>query len=310
MSKKCLIIASVIVIGCIVIFGGSMLMAKYETNRYDVSEDYKNISIAANAADIVLATSENEDTYVVCQEPKNTLCNVSITDGTLSVWLADTRNWYERIANIFHTPKITVYLPQGEYGFFSVLGDTGDVEIPNDFCFESMDISESTGNVRVCASVSDTAKIKATTGNIRIENISAGALDLSVSTGRITLSDVTCKGAIKANVTTGRTDLSDITCKNLLSSGSTGDISLRNVIAEEKFSINRSTGDITFSGSDAAEIFAQTDTGDVTGSLLTEKIFIAETDTGNIDVPRTVTGGRCEITTDTGDIELEIISKS
>jgi len=306
MGKKWLIIVSVIVIVCIVVFGGSMLMAKYETNRYDVNEDYKNISIAANAADIVLAPSESEDTYVICQEPKNTLCNVSITDGTLSVWLADTRNWYERIANIFRTPQITVYLPQGEYSSLSVKGSTGDVEIPNDFRFESMDISESTGNVRVCASVSETAKIKATTGNIHIEGISAGVLDLSVSTGRITVSDITCKGTIKANVTTGETGLTNITCKSLISSGSTGDITLHNVIAEEKFSINRSTGDITFIGSDAGEIFAQTDTGDVTGSLLSEKIFLTETDTGDIDVPKTVTGGRCEITTDTGDIELDI----
>ena len=306
MSKKWLIIASVIVIGCIVVFGGSMLMAKYETNRYDVNEDYKNIAIAANAADIVLAPSENEDTYVVCQEPKNASCYVAVMGDTLQVWLPDPTSWYVRIANIFHTPKITVYLPQSEYGSFSILGGTGDVEVPNDFHFESMDISESTGNVSVCSSVSNTAKIKATTGNICIENISAGILDLSVSTGRITVSDVTCKGAVNANVTTGETGLTNITCKSLISSGSTGDITLHNVIAEEKFSINRSTGDITFNCSDAAEIFAQTNTGDVTGSLLSEKIFLTETDTGSIDVPKTVTGGRCEITTDTGDIELEI----
>ena len=54
-------------------------------------------------------------------------------------------------------------------------------------------------------------------------------------------------------------------------------------------------------------MFVETDTGDVTGSLLSDKVFITKSDTGSIDVPKTVTGGKCEITTDTGDIKIEII---
>ena len=60
---------------------------------------------------------------------------------------------------------------------------------------------------------------------------------------------------------------------------------------------------------DAAEIVVKTDTGDVTGTLLTEKVFMVKTDTGDVDVPRSVTGGACEITTDTGDIRVGILGK-
>ena len=49
-----------------------------------------------------------------------------------------------------------------------------------------------------------------------------------------------------------------------------------------------------------------TDTGDVRGSLLSEKVFIVNTDTGRKEVPDTITGGRCEITTDTGDVKITI----
>ena len=56
----------------------------------------------------------------------------------------------------------------------------------------------------------------------------------------------------------------------------------------------------------AAEILIKTDTGDVKGSLLSEKVFVVQTDTGSIDVPKTVSGGRCEITTDTGDIKISL----
>ena len=117
---------------------------------------------------------------------------------------------------------------------------------------------------------------------------------------------MTCDADISIGLSTGKAYLTDIVCKNLTSMGSTGDISLKNVIAAEKISIERSTGDVTFEGSDAAELCITTDTGDVEGSLLTDKVFITKTDTGRINVPNSITGGRCEITTDTGDIKITI----
>ena len=64
--------------------------------------------------------------------------------------------------------------------------------------------------------------------------------------------------------------------------------------------------DVSFESFDAAEIFIKTDTGDVEGELLSAKVFIAKTDTGKINVPSTATGGRCEISTDTGDIRITV----
>ena len=74
----------------------------------------------------------------------------------------------------------------------------------------------------------------------------------------------------------------------------------------EKFSVTRTTGYVKLDGCDASEIVIKTDTGDVTGTLLTEKVFIAHTDTGRVKVPNTTSGGRCEITTDTGNIKITI----
>ena len=77
-------------------------------------------------------------------------------------------------------------------------------------------------------------------------------------------------------------------------------------VVKESIFIERSTGDITFDGCDADTIKVKTSTGDVSGTLLTEKIFFTETSTGDIHVPKSMTGGACEITTDTGDIEISI----
>ncbi len=280
--------------------------AKYETNTYSISEDYRNISIVTDTADIVFVPAENGKSSVVCYEQTQVRHSVAVKDGTLVIEVVDTRKWYDHIGIHFGTPNITVSLPQGEYGLLSVTSSTGDVEIPNDFQFESMEISESTGNVTNGASVTDTVKIKTSTGNIRVEHISAGEMELSVSTGSVTVSDVTCGGDLKIDVATGKSELTDIRCSNVISNGSTGKISLNNVTAAENFSIKRSTGDISFENSDAAELFIETDTGDVGGSLLTAKVFLAQTSTGRIDVPKTATGGICKITTDTGDIQISI----
>jgi DUF4097 and DUF4098 domain-containing protein YvlB len=95
----------------------------------------------------------------------------------------------------------------------------------------------------------------------------------------------------------------------VISNGSTGNISLSNVIAAEGFSIERSTGDVKLDCSDAMTIDIETDTGDVEGSVLTDKIFITRTDTGRVRVPDSASGGRCELTTDTGDIRISIVTK-
>lgn len=315
-TKIWLVIATaLVVVGC-VIFGGVMTMlqwdftklstVKYETNDYEIDENYKNISIVTDTADIVFMPSQNSKSSIVCHEQKNVKHSVTVKDDTLVISVVDTRKWYEYIGINIGTPKITVYLPNAEYGKLFIKESTGDVAIPNNFSFESMDISTSTGDVKNDASASESIKIRTSTGNIRVENISAEALDLSVSTGEITVCDVTCQGDVKIHVSTGKTKLTDVACKNLTSSGNTGDISLKNVIATETFSLERSTGDVKFDGCDAAEISVKTDTGDVTGTLLSEKVFLAETDTGRVEVPKTATGGRCEITTDTGDIRIKI----
>jgi DUF4097 and DUF4098 domain-containing protein YvlB len=81
---------------------------------------------------------------------------------------------------------------------------------------------------------------------------------------------------------------------------------MNNVIASGNYTIERSTGDVTFNGCDAAELLVEVSTGDVTGTLLTEKVFVVRSSSGKIDVPETITGGKCKITTSTGCIHIEI----
>lgn len=282
---------------------------QYETNAYKISETFNGISMKTDTADIVFAVSDNGTCRVDCYEQENANHSVTVKGGTLSIELIDARSLFDYTRYIginYGTPKITVYLPKGEYTTLSISEDTGDITVPKDFRFTNIDISSSTGDVDFCASALGLVRIKTSTGDIRAEKISAGSLDLSVSTGKVTAAEVSCEGDLTVGVSTGKAYLTDIKCKNLTSSGNTGDISLTNVIAAETFSIQRTTGDVMFDGCDAAGLFITTDTGDVSGSLRSEKTFLTETSTGDVTVPKSVTGGTCEIKTSTGDIHITI----
>ena len=279
---------------------------KYETNTFNISDAFSGISINANTADIVFARAEDAQCKVVCYAEENEHYSVAVEKDTLTIQLIDGKEWYEPVGINFNTPNITVYLPESEYALLFIKEKTGDIEIPKDFNLVNADISLTTGDVEFSASASAAVKIKTTTGDIQVKDIAAGTLELSVSTGDVVVSGVAGEGDIKIDVDTGKTTLTNTKCKNLISNGTTGDISLKNVIASGKFSIERSTGDVTFDGSDAKEILVKTETGDVGGSLLTDKVFLAQSDTGSITVPKTLTGGSCEITTHTGNIQIDI----
>ena len=309
--------ASLILCGCI-IFGGVMVMlkwdfkklstVKYETNTHFIDKEFTNISMKTNTADIKFIASQDGKAKIVCHEEQNAKYSVLVKGGVLTVELVNSKKWYEHIGINFGTPKITVYLPNENYGNLSVKESTGDVEIAKDFKFESIDVSASTGDVTNLASVTGGINIKTNTGKIAVKDISAHSLELSVSTGKVTVLNAMIEEDVQVGVSTGKTNITNAKCKNLTSGGDTGDITLKDVVALEKISMERSTGDVEFERSDAAEISVSTDTGDVSGSLLTDKIFVVSTDTGRVEVPKTTSGGTCEITTDTGDIKFNIVS--
>ena len=310
-----IVAASLIVLGAI-LFVGAMTMIKwnftslatdeYETNTHEIGENFENISIDTNTADVSFLPSESEGVRVVCYEDVKCKHKVEVINGTLTVAAEDTRQWYDHISIFHRAPKIFVYLPEGAYGSLTIKESTGDVEVPKDFSFTEAHVTLTTGDVRWSASVTDSLKLRSTTGKLSISDCSAETAELSVTTGNVTVTGVSVTGDVSLRVNTGKARLTDLTCRSLFSEGDTGDLVMKNVIAAEDFSLKRSTGDVTFEGCDASEIRVTTDTGDVRGSLLSEKVFLVDTDTGRKEVPNTVTGGRCEITTDTGDIKITI----
>lgn len=279
---------------------------KFETNEYEITDEFNGISVDCETADVVFSLSSDGKSKVVCYEEENFGHSVSVAEGVLTIKSSDTREWYDFISFDVKAPTITIYSAKKAYSDLVVKNKTGKVDIPADFKFESINVSVSTGNVNCAASAAGMTVITSTTGNILIENTEADSLELSATTGGITVSKASLSGGVTIKTSTGKVVLTDVSCKNVDSTGSTGDIRLKNVVATEKIYIERSTGDVRFDGADAAEIYAKTSTGDVTGTLLSEKIFNAETSTGEVKIPASVAGGSCKIVTSTGDIKVSV----
>jgi len=280
--------------------------SKCETNDYEIDSEFKNISITTTTSDIVLVPSNDKRTTVICYEKPKEKHKVTVKDDTLFIELNDTRKWYEYIGISFSSTKITVNIPKDEYNSLNIRSHTGRVDIPDGYVFDNIDVITTTGDIAINASAKKNFKAEASTGNITVANAEAGAIDLSVSTGKISVTDLICAGEASFSTSTGKTELNNLKCLCLMSEGSTGSLILDKVTAKTTFSIIRDTGDVIFDECDAAEIFVETDTGDVKGNFLSDKIFLVETDTGHIEVPKTIRGGKCEITTDTGDIKINI----
>ena len=298
-AKIWIIAATALVLVGGLIFTGAMMIfnwdftklstVKYVTNSHEITEEFKNISIDTNTANVVVLPSNDGTNRVICYEQTKQKHLVTVEDGTLHIKVNDQRKWYNYIGFDFGNPKITVYLADKDYGALLVNGNTGNVELPKGFTFENVEISISTGDVNCLSNSLNNIKIK-------------------VSTGDITLRGINCSGEISIRSSTGDVNCLSSSLNNITIKVSTGDITLRGINCSGKISTRSSTGDVRFERSDAAEIFVKTDTGDVTGTFLSDKIVFATSSTGKIDVPKSTVGGKCEISTDTGDIRISIVA--
>ncbi len=320
MKKAALIIATILLVAGIIIGVVALASAKFdyhmfetapsELKDYPVEGDFRSIEIHGNTEIIQFAQSDDGTAHVLCRETKNKTYTVKAEDGTLKITSEETTGWRNPIEISFEKRSITVLLPKDAYETLSIETQTGDVEVPDWLTFDGAAIRGSTSDVRFDAKVKNLLSIETSTGDISVNGVSAEAIDCTATTGDIRMTNISCRGDVQAKVSTGKVILEGLTCRNFVTGGSTGDASLRDVLASGMISIERSTGDVGFTDSDAAEIWVKTSTGDVTGTLLTDKVFVTKTSTGDIRVPDCVSGGKCEITTATGEISIRIVPKA
>lgn len=260
---------------------------KYEFNTYMLNEDFNSIEINTETANVIFAKSDSDKCRIECTEREKMKHTAEVRGETLVIDTLNTRKWYDYIGMNFGNETVTVYLPKDVYTSLKVNTNTGCTEIPKIFSFENVNIKTDTGVIECFADVSNSIELQTDTGSIRAENSAPN-------------------GEVKVKTSTGSIAIADIRCNKLSAVSNTGIIELKNTIAEDNMTITCATGSVKFDGCDANEIKVKTNTGSITGTLLSDKVFFAKSAVGNVDVPKTASGGTCELTTDTGNIKLEI----
>lgn len=315
--KKAILIP--IIVGGALLVTGSLIFAialannskssALVTNEYQIKEDFHNIDVDIDTSNLEFKTSEDGQGKIVFEERKKEHHEASVSADTLKIKYVDERKWSDRIFNInLKSMKVTVYLPNQEYGDLTIKNDTGEIYIPADFTFNKTKITVHTGDISYQASVKETIEIKASTGDIHFSDLKAQSISTDVSTGNVTYNNVQVIENITAKSSTGDIKLEKVTANNLTIKASTGKVTLIDSVMVGHTEINTSTGRVNFQSFDSASIKVKTSTGDVKGTLLTNKIFYAHSDTGRVNVPKSTEGGLCEIDTDTGDISIQIVN--
>ena len=335
-GKKAAIIvaAALIVIGLLICFLGFSAMeydytglntANFVTNSNVITESFSHIEVDVETADVHFVRADDSSCKIVSKETDKITCSAAVENDTLVIRELDRRQWYDHIGIFWGEIEITVYLPKTEYETLSIISNTGDIEAAKDFSFGNAEIVTNTGDVSFSAAVKNQLEITSDTGDIIAQGLSPQTLRLKTDTGsiaasslkihedvqivtdtgNITVSSLEIHEDIQIGTDTGKVEISDAECANFFAESDTGDIMMENVIVSGEVRMESRTGDIRLLACDADTLSIETDTGDVSGTLLTEKVYITQTDTGDIDVPKTIKGGRCEVTTDTGDITFQ-----
>ena len=274
--KKGLVIALVAVGSTLLVTGGVVFAiglatasqnSNVVTKEHEVSA-FSKVNIDVSVSDLYFKISEDASSKVVCVEKEKVYHTVEVKDETLYIQGFDSRQWFETTFDWFWKPlSVTIYLPSGVLDEVKIDSSTGDVNIPESYSMNNLDITLSTGNVSIASNVAEKVHIKASTGDINYAG-DAKDIDLEASTGKVKLSH----------------SLSE----NLKIKTSTGDITIRDSDASTSIDIEASTGDVD-------------------AEFLSAKEFDVHASTGSIRIPSSVSGATpCRIHTSTGDIKVTV----
>lgn len=243
---------------------------EYITNTYTLSGSIREIDVEGETADVELLAAEDGVSRVVCQENDREKYDVSENNGRLVIRPVSQKGGFSLFSFPFKSPKISVYLPAGEYDLLKAELDTGDITADNALSFEDVEVHLDTGDLTLSGVRARRISVHSDTGDIRLGDVAPETATLTVDTGKIDAFNVVCSG--------------DLRCES-------------------------STGDIRLTDVDGANIYLKASTGDILGTIRTPKVFSASTSTGDVKVPTGTTGGRCEARTSTGDIRLSVSGK-
>lgn len=191
-----------------------MMLRKFETNTYEISENYKNISIWVDTVDVLIEPTTSENTKLVCYENKKHL--FEINNETLEI--KEDKKWFNLLSIGFKKSNITLFVPKNIYESIIVKCNTGSVNISN-LVFDR-DIN-----------------IITNTGKINLENINCEKFTSKCNTGSVMLKNLIASKEIKIKNNTGNVILAKCDANDIFIKTNTGNIE-GSFLTEKTFLVN------------------------------------------------------------------------
>lgn len=280
------------------------------THTYVLDGEIKNISVEAVETSVKILPSEDEKAKVVSRESDKIYHRVNLTEETLSINRIDERKWYEFIGIIVDNDmELEIYLPKRDYENLYINSVSGNIFIPKDFTFEEAEIKTVSGDTEFVAKVKKEFNVETVSGMVNVGNVASNELYISSISGRIDLKSIESEHSIGVKTVSGYISMEDISAKKITAESMSGRIAFDNVVAFDEIYAESISGSINLNKSDASTLKLKSTSGNIIGNLLSEKIFVADTVSGNITLPEVQKGGRCEVKTISGNIQISIVSE-
>lgn len=283
----------------------NLTAGSFGTKTFAVDEAFYNISVNGEECDVQFYPSES-GAEVICRANESEAYTAKVKDDTLYIERREDCERYWYIGIYRNKAEISVCLPENDYQSLAVNTQGGDIAVPEAFRFESVSLKSNSGEIEMSASSGGDLTVMSESGDIHIVGTDSQLLSAQSSSGEVTLEKVSAEEYIQVKTKSGDIELSDARSKAFEIAAGSGDISFWQVIAEDNIHAESGSGDIRLKNSDAKELWIKSHSGDVSGTLLTDKVFLTDTASGSVSVPKSASGGKCEIITKSGDIDFKI----
>lgn len=292
-------------------FGSTKDLRKEEYKRkeeYIEIADIKELEIDFKSSDLNLYFTEDDKVRVI-QYAYNELKDnetFSVSNSSSSITISENTRPHFFYFNI---KAYDVYIPKQYENSLKIKAVSGDIEINEALKFSKLDISSTSGDIKMQDIEAKTIEVESVSGDIRLGNLKEESLKLKTTSGDIGVSSV--EGKIEAKTTSGDIFIKD--AKGQIEAKSTsGDIVFEQL--EGKVDLQTVSGNIEcedFKITGDSNI--KTTSGEVKTYLNEESNCEIDTDTvsGNVTLPnrRNVMGKEpyvmLKIKTTSGNIRLE-----
>ena len=308
----CIVVGAALGVGAI--FFGDLTLESLDTQELvtetiPIHEDFENISINDSFSNIHFLPSEEGTCKLVFTRLTDVTYTAEVEGGTLTILGQDGRKWYDMIqfgsGSVWGELEMAIYLPETQYGDLTITSGSGDLNIPENFVFDTAFLVTASGSVAFQGGVGSALTLQTASGDILAANVRAESMLVNTASGTVALDTVTVGENLALDSSSGEIHLTTVECGELNVNTSSGEVECLDVLAGRTIRVDTSSGEIQLVSCDASSLVLNSSSGDITGTLRTPKVYQADSASGNVEVPDTSTGGLCEIDTSSGNIHFE-----